>query len=329
MWAEQIGISLVVPSDRVDGDGRNYMVIGEDVPAEIAAKIKAGIVFRNAAHDTVQVNYWVLGISDIGSLEIVCYYQNVTFNAQGNMVTVFQRQTVLAMGASTASDGGGIPVVQVGGSPLDGYGSFNEAGEVDLIGRLASIYQIYVNNLLNVIGKVRINGGDAGLGQVNHAIGITDANGQIEMRIDNNEIMSVNLASDAGPETYGTLGLWEPRINTPQATAGSAPARKDYVDGNFYTKTQADANYYNKAYVNALIQRGQVTINPVANTATSAHVTFSPAFSGTPTVMVTANTGTNNVTSCTVNNVTSTGCDVWLVRTNTTATGVYWFASNG
>lgn len=74
---------------------------------------------------------------------------------------------------------------------------------------------------------------------------------------------------------------------------------------------------------------GQVTINPTANTPTSGAVTFpSGLFSAAPVVIATAQSSLpeSEVREVTVQSVTSTGCNIWLYRTNTTSTGVYWIA---
>lgn len=79
-----------------------------------------------------------------------------------------------------------------------------------------------------------------------------------------------------------------------------------------------------------VIAIGTVSIVPTAaNTPAYVDVTF-PAgrFSAAPAVQVTASTGAPGtiVTGVGVINVTSTGCRIYLTRTNTASTGVYWTA---
>lgn len=76
------------------------------------------------------------------------------------------------------------------------------------------------------------------------------------------------------------------------------------------------------------IQSGMVTITPVANTPTSAHVTFSPAYSTAPIVLCTAVSGVpgTQVTGFAVSNITTTGCDIYVTRTNTNSTSVNWLS---
>ena len=84
----------------------------------------------------------------------------------------------------------------------------------------------------------------------------------------------------------------------------------------------------NKIQTEAHIQSGMVTITPVANTPTSVHVTFSPAFTAPPIVTVSAVSGVpfTQVQGVSVSNITATGCDVYLVRNNTNSTNVNWIA---
>ena len=75
---------------------------------------------------------------------------------------------------------------------------------------------------------------------------------------------------------------------------------------------------------------GTASIVPsAANTPTYVDVTF-PAgrFSAAPVVQVTPSTGAPGtlVTGVGVVNVTTTGCRIYLTRTNTGSTGVYWTA---
>lgn len=77
-----------------------------------------------------------------------------------------------------------------------------------------------------------------------------------------------------------------------------------------------------------LLQWGNVTITPVANTPTAKAVTFPVAYTDAPVVMTTAYTtvpGTS-VTGNAAANITTSGFDAYVTRTGTTNTGVMWFA---
>lgn len=77
-----------------------------------------------------------------------------------------------------------------------------------------------------------------------------------------------------------------------------------------------------------LLQWGNVTITPVANTPTSKAVKFDVAYTDAPVVMTTAYTtvpGTSVLGNAAAN-ITTTGFDAFVTRTGTTNTGVMWFA---
>lgn len=74
---------------------------------------------------------------------------------------------------------------------------------------------------------------------------------------------------------------------------------------------------------------GYVTITPVANTPTKIHV--STSFSGTPRVCLTANSSVigTTVKGASAANLSATGFDIYINRSNTTATSVGWIAVVG
>lgn len=75
------------------------------------------------------------------------------------------------------------------------------------------------------------------------------------------------------------------------------------------------------------IAAGSVSITPVANTPTSGAVTFGKTLPGTVRMWCTAETlAPGTVLETSVTAVTSTGANVWIYRTNTTATNVRWIA---
>lgn len=73
---------------------------------------------------------------------------------------------------------------------------------------------------------------------------------------------------------------------------------------------------------------GVVNITPTANTVTTAAVTF-PAglFTAAPVIQVTANTSAPGVvTEVSASSVTASGCNVSILRSDTTSTGIWWTA---
>ena len=77
-----------------------------------------------------------------------------------------------------------------------------------------------------------------------------------------------------------------------------------------------------------LIQWGVETITPVANTPTSSAVKFSTAYTSIPMVVASPITtvGGTTVTSGTVADITTSGFDAFVTRSNTTNTSIGWIA---
>lgn len=76
------------------------------------------------------------------------------------------------------------------------------------------------------------------------------------------------------------------------------------------------------------IQGGRVSIVPVANKPTMAHVDFPKPFQGQPYVIVTPVTSVpgTNVLGVGASNNTKNGFDAYITRTNTTETVLAWIA---
>lgn len=86
------------------------------------------------------------------------------------------------------------------------------------------------------------------------------------------------------------------------------------------------------------IVAGQVTVTPGGSSVSnsigtffrgSATITF-PAgtFSSSPAVLVTGNSGApGTLISCSATGISATGATIWIARTDTTATFVYWIAT--
>lgn len=76
------------------------------------------------------------------------------------------------------------------------------------------------------------------------------------------------------------------------------------------------------------IQGGRVSIVPVANKPTMAHVDFPKPFQGQPYVIVTPVTSVpgTNVLGVGASNNTKNGFDAYITRTNTTETILAWIA---
>lgn len=85
----------------------------------------------------------------------------------------------------------------------------------------------------------------------------------------------------------------------------------------------------NLAFLKERVQAGTVNIVPVANTPTSATVTFPVPFSAAPRVIVSAHSifvGTQ-VLGVGADSETTTTCRVTVTRTNTSTTTIRWVAT--
>lgn len=90
--------------------------------------------------------------------------------------------------------------------------------------------------------------------------------------------------------------------------------------------------------LNKIAQGGSVSIMPATSTSGgtfygasyfrgSTAVTFPTAFDAAPAVTVTTDSNApGQVVEVAVTGVTATGCTIWLARTNSSATTVYWTA---
>lgn len=83
-----------------------------------------------------------------------------------------------------------------------------------------------------------------------------------------------------------------------------------------------------RAYQGGMTLAGVQAITPVASTPTSANVTFASAFPSAPKVVATPNTSVpgSEVVEVSVDNITTTGCRLWVYRTNTATTDINWVA---
>jgi hypothetical protein len=75
-----------------------------------------------------------------------------------------------------------------------------------------------------------------------------------------------------------------------------------------------------KAVESNFVRGASVTITPVANAATSGNVSWGLTMPSTPFVTASANSTANTVKNVQWSSNTTTGCTVWIIRENTTAT---------
>ena len=167
-------------------------------------------------------------------------------------------------------------------------------------------------------GLTIVGGGESGTNLYNALIaaGTNAGTEQLHLAADSTIYLHTNCNTIAKRVTL-TIGT-DGTITTP---GGLSVAGAAAFTGN--------ATFSGSVKAAKFIQVGTVTITPeAANTPTSAEVKFPTAFPGVPKVFVTANTSVPGtaVTGVAANNVSATGCTIWLTRTNVTATGVWWVA---
>lgn len=80
---------------------------------------------------------------------------------------------------------------------------------------------------------------------------------------------------------------------------------------------------------NVGVLHGFVNVTPTANAPTAQHVSFSDAFAEDPTVVVSAVSAVPGtaVQAVSAANISTTGFDVYVYRTNSTVTAVMWIAA--
>lgn len=177
----------------------------------------------------------------------------------------------------------------------------------------------------------------SGLSIEGSPVTITSTGGYITL----NPTTQVNLVDCDAVMSNGQALCWGDASGTSTAMArmttgnlmyfGNA-SYSTYVQGsNLYLGNASYPTYIRGSSISApqLIQSGTISITPsAANTPTAGKVTFGTAFPAAPKVVATALStvpGTT-VTGVGVSGISTTGCTIYLTRTNTTATTIYWIA---
>ena len=179
-----------------------------------------------------------------------------------------------------------------------------------------------ISGALDIGFKTRLNGG---LIYPILAAG-TDLN---DVRIPNKYILANQNSSDYSntPFTDGTATL------TVESCGDADQVRQEIIYCHKTMSTKYERFYYSQSWGNwvlmPIIQSGFISITPSAsNTPTSVHITFARSFNVAPDVVATPRTGAPGtaVLGVGATNVTITGFDLYLTRTDTATTGVHWIA---
>lgn len=100
------------------------------------------------------------------------------------------------------------------------------------------------------------------------------------------------------------------------------------VGARTYVVETQQGSYYIFGLTGPLVASSSVSFAPVANTPTSASVSWGVALPGTVHVTVSAESSVpgSQVIECSMNQITATGCTVWLYRTNSATTRLHVIA---
>lgn len=120
--------TIRVPFDAVEGGGRNFVDIGEEIPEQVSASFTAGLVFRDGNFDPNDPTamfpngfaYWIFGISINGRMEIVAVYYTVSAPTDGEFT--YFRQTVFSVSPPIGVDN--PPIVSIGDNNT--YATYSE-----------------------------------------------------------------------------------------------------------------------------------------------------------------------------------------------------------
>ena len=171
---------------------------------------------------------------------------------------------------------------------------------------------------------------------------ITSVNGTLEIDLDNDTISANKLKVNATNLTITENGSLTARNAVMNVMTLKSPWSSNYCDfyldgeyGSIEGRTlwlTMGSGFYDIRCANVKLTNGyahgSVSITPsAANTPTAAAVSWSLRKS--PTVVVTPQTGVpgTQVLGCGVNDISKTGANIWITRTNTTATIVHYVAT--
>lgn len=165
-----------------------------------------------------------------------------------------------------------------------------------------------------------------------------------------NEDTQINIASDGiqikNTETGNTLKMNDNGITTDLlnvsgravvqtglSSTGYVRAMSMAVNNKKFDKDVKTINGSNQSVLylgHALIVYGRASFTGLtANTTATSSITFDEVFSNPPVVMTTVNSSSPHQSKTGAGSVTTTGCNIYLNRTNTTDTNVFWVAIGG
>lgn len=165
-----------------------------------------------------------------------------------------------------------------------------------------------------------------------------------------NEDTQINIASDGiqikNTETENSLKMSDNGIitdllnitgkvvaQTGLSSTGYVRAMSMAVNNKKFDKNVKTINGSNQSVLylgHTLVVYGRASFTDLtANTTATSSITFDEVFSNPPVVMTTVNSSSPHQCNVGAGSVTTTGCNIYLNRTNTTDTNVFWVAIGG
>jgi hypothetical protein len=277
--------------------GNNYLASSNYASTISKNLLITGYSGNNMAKLTVMAdNFTAVGTSTFNNAMTISY-------GSGQGAQLFINQSSNNSQIKMTAD---LPECSIASGTIDGTGS-RSMRICDTFG--TNIPTLFINaNLTTLTGDLSLTG---------------------QVTINNNTGFYMKSTANDGQIRFTTTGA----VNWLQSGTMASAAKNFTLSGmNGTTMSNVDIlatqMKVNGSIVSTGVQNGSVTITPVANTPTSAHVTFSPAYANAPTVICTAVSGVpgTQVTGFSVSNITTTGCDIYVTRTNTNATTINWVA---
>jgi hypothetical protein len=149
--------------------------------------------------------------------------------------------------------------------------------------------------------------------------------GNVEITLPNFGLLTIKTSDGNGFDFSATNTATNVCLITPIVAGVRQGSNQFYFNSSTgQWVTEGDARVQGRITAdNANFARGgTVTITPVANATTSGNISWGVTMPATPRVATAANSTSATVQNTQFSSASTTGCTVWILRTNTTATAV-------
>lgn len=173
----------------------------------------------------------------------------------------------------------------------------------------------------NALQKVEIKYTEAKAGGSSDTVTLTDASGMIYVAADTELVYNFEISITDKLSTV----KYTKQLSTAATVMDILKGGKGLCIGGVASRAGFEVLW--PMYAPYKMQAGTVNIAPTANTPTKAAITFPTPFSQAPVVVATAvSEEPGTVTEVSVKYITTTGCSIYINRTNTTETAINWIA---